>query len=32
MAKTDVEFQFTFTLSIDESLLQHKTDADKEPP
>ena len=27
MAKTDVEVQFTFTLPIDESFLQHKTDA-----
>ncbi len=29
MAKTDVEVQFTFTLPIDESLLQHKTDAER---
>ena len=29
MAKTEVEIQFTFTLPIDESLLQHKTDAER---
>jgi predicted HTH domain antitoxin len=29
MAKTEVEVQFTFTLPIDESLLQHKTDAER---
>ena len=29
MAKTDVEVQFTFTLPIDESFLQHKTDAER---
>ena len=29
MAKTDVKVQFTFTLPIDESLLQHKTDAER---
>ena len=27
MAKMEVKVQFTFTLPIDESLLQHKTDA-----
>ena len=29
MAKTEVKVQFTFTLPIDESLLQHKTDAER---
>ena len=29
MAKTEVEVQFTFTLPIDESVLQHKTDAER---
>lgn len=29
MAKTEVEVQVTFTLPIDESLLQHKTDAER---
>ena len=29
MAKTDVEVQFKFTLPIDESFLQHKTDAER---
>ena len=29
MAKTDVKVQFTFTLPIDESFLQHKTDAER---
>ena len=29
MAKTEVEIQFTFTLPIDESFLQHKTDAER---
>ena len=29
MAKTQVEVQFTFTLPIDESFLQHKTDAER---
>ena len=29
MAKTEVEVQFTFTLPIDESFLQHKTDAER---
>ena len=29
MAKTEVEIQFIFTLPIDESLLQHKTDAER---
>ncbi len=29
MAKTKVKVQFTFTLPIDESLLQHKTDAER---
>ena len=29
MAKTEVEVQFRFTLPIDESLLQHKTDAER---
>ena len=29
MAKTDVEIQFTFTLPIDESFLEHKTDAER---
>ena len=28
MAKTEVEVQFTFTLPIDESVLQHKSDAE----
>ncbi|MXV76432.1 hypothetical protein F4Z99_19450 [Candidatus Poribacteria bacterium] len=28
MAKAEVEVQFTFTLPIDESLLQHKSDAE----
>ena len=29
MAKSEVEVQFTFTLPIDESFLQHKTDAER---
>lgn len=29
MAKTEVEVQFTFTLPIDESFLQHKIDAER---
>ena len=29
MAKTDVEIHFKFTLPIDESFLQHKTDAER---
>ena len=29
MAKMEVKVQFTFTLPIDESLLQHKTDAER---
>ena len=29
IAKTEVEVQFTFTLPIDESFLQHKTDAER---
>jgi predicted HTH domain antitoxin len=29
MAKPEVEVQFTFTLPIDESFLQHKTDAER---
>lgn len=29
MAKAEVEVQFTFTLPIDESFLQHKTDAER---
>ena len=29
MAKTEVEIQFTFTLPIDEHLLQHKNDAER---
>lgn len=29
MAKTEVEVQFTFTLPINESFLQHKTDAER---
>ena len=29
MAKTEVKVQFTFTLPIDESFLQHKTDAER---
>ena len=29
MAKTDLEVQFTFTLPIDESFLQRKTDAER---
>lgn len=29
MAKTEVEIQFTFTLPIDESFLQHKIDAER---
>ena len=29
MAKTEVEIQFTFTLPIDESFLQHKSDAER---
>ena len=29
MAKAEVEVQFTFTLLIDESFLQHKTDAER---
>ena len=28
MPKTEVEIQFTFTLPIDESFLQHKTEAE----
>ncbi len=29
MAKTEVEVQFTFTLPVDESFLQHNTDAER---
>ena len=29
MAKTEVEVQFTFTLPIDESFLEHKTNAER---
>ena len=29
MAKTDIEVQFTFTLPINESFLEHKTDAER---
>lgn len=29
MAKTEVEVQFTFTFPLDESFLQHKTDAER---
>ena len=29
MAKAEVEVQFTFTLPIDESVLQHKADAER---
>ena len=29
MTKAEVEVQFTFTLPIDESFLQHKTDAER---
>ena len=29
MAKAEVKVQFTFTLPIDESFLQHKTDAER---
>ena len=29
MAKTEVEVRFTFTLPIDESFLQHRSDAER---